>query len=162
MTRPSQGEPPDPDEADALLHELEPYIRAVPGTLPVPPDLAERVERFAIASGVDPGTVMPWHGHRNPVTGALVTSTSWPCAQCVALGRTEPLQYGKDVPDSGGYRETPIPPERLEAYLASFPEADPSPASPPATQGTAPRRGSAARRRTARRRAERQARRRNR
>jgi hypothetical protein len=88
-------------EADALLRDLEPYIRAVPGTSPVPGELAERVERLARASGVDPDTVMPAHGHRNPVTGASVLSSSWPCAQCIALGRTEPLQHGRDVPDSG-------------------------------------------------------------
>jgi hypothetical protein len=46
----------------------------------------------------------------------------WPCPQCAALGRTEPLKHGRDVPDDGGSGPaTPIPPDRLEAYLATFP-----------------------------------------
>ena len=43
---------------------------------PGPPDLAERVERFAVASGVDPDTVMPIHGHRNLVTGATAVAVA--------------------------------------------------------------------------------------
>jgi hypothetical protein len=154
-SNPDDGPPDRGDEAGALWRDLEPYVRAGPAVPPIPPELAERAERFAIASGVDPDTVMPIHVHRNPVTGATVVSSPWPCPQCVALGRTEPLQYGKDVPDSGGYRGTPIPPDRLEAYLASFPR-------PPAASGSGPRRDSATARRKSRRKAERQTRRKKR
>jgi hypothetical protein len=70
------------------------------------------------------------------------------------------MQYGKDVPDSGGYRETPIPPDRLEAYLASFPR--PKQPRAPAASAPAPRRDSADAQRKSRRKAERQARRKNR
>lgn len=102
----------------------------------------------------DSGPVVALHTHANPVTGAVVTGT-WPCAQCVALGRTGPLTYVSDggtVPDNGDMSATEIPPERLEAFLASFP--------PPGT-GPAPAGGHRARRK-ARRKAERQARHRNR
>lgn len=130
------------------MRELAPYMRRRPGDPPVPPDLAERVERFARASGVDPDTVMPLHIHTNPATGQSARSSSWPCPQCVALGRTEPLQYGQDLPDTGGTTMTEIPPDRLEAYLATFP-APPQP-------------GGHRARRKARRKAEHQERRKNR
>jgi hypothetical protein len=105
--------PSDPDEADALLHDLEPFIRSGFGGPPDPPDLAERIERFAAAAGVDPDNVPALHTHRNPVTGQVATA-SWPCSQCIALGRTEPLKHGRDFPDEGGPGPaTLIPPDRL-------------------------------------------------
>jgi hypothetical protein len=103
-------------------------------------------------SGIDPENVPVLHGHTNPQTGQTVISSSWPCPQCVALGRTQPLEYGRDVPDSGGTGLTEVPPERLEAYLASF--------SPP-TRDSEPG-GSYRARRKARRKAERRARHKNR
>ena len=104
-------------------------------------------------SGVGP--VVALHTHVNPITGAVVTGT-WPCAQCKALGRTEPLRYVSDggtVPDNGRMGATPIPDDRLEAFLASFPAPGTDDASP--VGGRRPGR-------KARRKAERQARRRNR
>jgi hypothetical protein len=77
------------------------------------------LEEFARAHGIDPDTVPVLHSHANPQTGQVAVA-SWPCAQCIALGRTVPLQYGRDVPDSGAGRVTEVPPDRLEAYLASF------------------------------------------
>lgn len=104
------------------------------------------VEEFARASLVDPDTVLPLHVHKNPVTGQSVTSGSWPCPQCVVLGRTEPLRYGVDVLDElATLMATEIPADRLEEYLATFP-ALPAP-------------GGHRARRNARRAAERQARR---
>ena len=104
---------------------------------------------------MDSNPVVPLHTHRNPITGASVVRT-WPCPQCVALGRTEPLRYVSDggtVPEDTSVRATEIPPDRLEAYLASF-------SAPPATNsGSAG--GSSVKRRD-RRKAERQARRKNR
>ena len=105
---------------------------------------------------------MPMHVHRNPVTGRTAGPTPWPCPQCIALGRTEPLQYGKDVPDSGGLRGNPIPPDRPGAYLATFPplEDDEEPLRPrPSEPGSVPQPDRAAARRRGRRKAERQARR---
>jgi hypothetical protein len=98
---------------------------------------------------IDPDNVPVLHSHLNPETGAIAVA-SWPCAQCKALGRTEPLKYGRDVPDEGNSTLAPVPPERLEAYLASF-------GSSPGT--TAPPAGSYRARRAERRRAKRQARR---
>jgi hypothetical protein len=125
MTTPRQEDRPDPAEAETLWRDLEPYVRGGLGGPPIPPEIAERAERFARSARVDPDTVMPIHGHRNPVTGQLAMSASWPCPQCIALGRTEPLQYGEDVPDEGSTARTEIPPDRLEAYLASFPAPEP-------------------------------------
>ena len=107
---------------------------------------------------VDPGPepVLALHVHNNPVTGAAALSASWPCPQCIALGRTEPLTYASDggtVADDGGMSPTPIPPKRLEAYLASFPAAARPEPGPP---------GGHRARRKARREAERQTRRGNR
>jgi hypothetical protein len=140
--------PSDPDEADALLHDLEPFMRSGLGGPAVPPDLAERIERFAAATGVDPDNVPALHAHRNPVTGQVATA-GWPCPQCIALGRTESLKHGRDFPDEGGAGPaTLIPPDRLEAYLATFP--------------TPPQPGGHRARRKARRKAEHQERRKNR
>lgn len=80
----------------------------------------KNIEEFAQASGVDPDNVLPLHTHTNPVTGQSVTSDSWPCPQCVALGRTEPLRYGVDIPDQTSVTMTEIPADRLEEYLATF------------------------------------------
>jgi hypothetical protein len=127
------------------MSRIAPYLG--PGAPPVPPGLAQEIERFAVASGVDPDNVPAIHTHRNPVTGQLATA-SWPCPQCTALGRTEPLMHGRDFPDEGGPGPvTEIPPERLDAYLATFP------AQPP---------GGHRARRNARRKAERDARRKRR
>ena len=56
------------------------------------------------------------HGHYNPETGASGVPASWPCPQCEALGRTEPLTYVSDggtIPDNGGGAPlTEIAPER--------------------------------------------------
>ena len=60
---------------------------------------------MAATGDFDPDHVTPIHGHRNPVSGAAVVSSSWPCPQCVALGLPEPMQYRRDVPDDGGYQE---------------------------------------------------------
>lgn len=108
-------------------------------------------EEFARAYGIDPDTVPVLHSHVNPQTGQ-VAAASWPCPQCIALGRTGPLQYG-DVPDSGGAGQvTEVPPDRLEAYLASF--------GPWAQDTARPQEGGGHRaRREARRAAEREARR---
>jgi hypothetical protein len=77
-------------------------------------------EDSARASATDPDGVPALHTHFNPVTGQ-VAAASWPCPQCTALGRTEPLRHGSDVPDEGGPGPvTEIPPGRLDAYLASF------------------------------------------
>jgi hypothetical protein len=79
---------------------------------------------------IDPENIAVLHVHVNPQTGEAVSSSSWPCPQCVALGRTQPLTYGRDTPDSGGVSRTEVPPERLDAYLASFesqtPDREPS------------------------------------
>jgi hypothetical protein len=104
---------------------------------------------LATPADFDPEHVPVIHSHVNFATGAVAVS-SWPCPQCIALGRTEPLQYGKDVPDEGSTATTQVPPDRLGAYLASFPAPEPSPA------------GDHRARRKARRAAERQASRRNR
>ena len=69
------------------------------------------------------GPIAVLHSHINPITHAVAVG-SWPCAQCIALGRTGPRTYisdGGTTPDGGDFRSTEIPPERLEAYLASFP-----------------------------------------
>ena len=71
-------------------------------------------------SDIDPENIPVLHMHVNPQTREAVSSSSWPCPQCVALGRTQPLTYGRDTPDSGGMSLTEVPPERLNAYLASF------------------------------------------
>jgi hypothetical protein len=79
------------------------------------------------------GPVPVSHVHNNPVTGQTAVG-SWPCAQCIALGRTGPLTYASDggtIGDAGDYTQTEIPPERLEAYLASFPSADGDPGRRP-------------------------------
>jgi hypothetical protein len=113
-------------------------------------------------SGLDNSPVL--HVHNNPVTGQS-TVGSWPCPQCIALGRTEPLKYGKDVPDSTSVTPTEIPPDRLEAYLATFPppeEDQEPPRLPSSGPGLVPRFDRAATRRKAQRKAERKARRRNR
>ena len=99
--------------------------------------------------GSGAGPVVVLHTHVNPITGAVVTGT-WPCPQCKALGRTGPLTYVSDggtVPDDGSMAPTEIPPERLEAFLASF--AAPA-GTPPSSRGRPPGR-------KARREAERQA-----
>ena len=104
---------------------------------------------------MDSSPVVPLHTHRNPITGVAVVRT-WPCPQCVALGRTEPLRYASDggtVPDDTSVRATEIPPDRLEAFLASF-------STQPATD-SGPDGGGSVKRRD-RRKAERQARRKNR
>jgi len=105
-------------------------------------------EDFARALGVDPDNVPAVHTHYNPETGQVATA-SWPCPQCMALGRTGPLRHGRDVPDEGGVGPvTQIPPDRLDAYLASF---GPPPQAPPAPPGAGGHRA----RRKARRQAER-------
>lgn len=179
MTDESPGEA---DEAEALLRAIEPYARAIPGTAPVPPDLAERIERFGLAHGVDPDNVPVVHVHNNWVTAQSVVSDSWPCPQCIALGRTEPMEYGQDVPDSGSvdvYRveseqmETEVSdsgsvkfgsvtPEQMEAYLATFPPLDERSEHPPAPKPPVSPLDRKKARRSARRKAEWQARRRNR
>src|SRR5436190_6269750 len=68
--------------------------------------------------GIDPDNVYVLHSHNNPQTGATAFSSSWPCPQCIALGRTEPLKYGRDVPNYPTVTSAEVPPERLEAYLA--------------------------------------------
>jgi hypothetical protein len=94
----------------------------------VGPDILATVTTEWREAEVDSSPLAPLHTHRNPITGVIVGRT-WPCPQCVALGRTEPLRYVSDggtVPDDTGLRATEIPPERLEAFLASFsaPEID--------------------------------------
>lgn len=114
------------------------------------------------SSGLDDIPVL--HVHNNPVTGHSAVG-SWPCPQCIALGRTEPLKYGRDVHDSTSVTPTEIPPDRLEAYLATFPppeEDQEPPRLPSAGPGLLPRFDHAAARRKAQRKAERKARRRNR
>jgi hypothetical protein len=97
-----------------------------------PDDLAN-VEDFARAAGIDPDNVPPIHTHYNPQTGQMATA-SWPCSQCTALGRTEPLRFGRDFPDCGGMGPvTAVPPARLDAYLASFGLPLRAPAAPPGT-----------------------------
>ena len=64
------------------------------------------------------GPVPVSHVHNNPVTGQTAVG-SWPCVQCIG-----PLTYASDggtIDDAGDFTPTEIPPERLEAYLASFP-----------------------------------------
>lgn len=142
------------------MREVKAHTQASPGA-PFPADLSARIERFAIASGVDPDNVPALHSHRNPVTGQIA-SASWPCPQCIALGRTEPLRHGRDFPDEGGPGPAvPIPPERLDAYLATFPPLDED-RRPQPVPAPVPRLDRAAARRKARRKAERQGRRRNR
>jgi hypothetical protein len=115
---------------------------------PGPRDDVAGVEGFARAYGVDPDNVPALHAHLNPVTGQVATA-SWPCPQCAALGRTEPLRHGRDVPLEGGPGPvTEIPPRLLDAYLASF---GPAPSAPAASQS----RGGYRARRQARRQAER-------
>ena len=109
-------------------------------------------EDFARAAGIDPDNVPVLHAHVNPETGQVATA-SWPCPQCFALGRTEPLRHGRDVPDEGGLSMTEIPPGRLDAYLGSF-------GSPPETSAASADAGGHRARRKARRQAERKARRR--
>lgn len=104
-----------------------------------PRDDVASIEDFARAAGVDPDSVPALHTHINPQTGQIATA-SWPCPQCAALGRTEPLRHGRDVPDKGGPGPvTEIPSDRLDAYLASFGPSPQAPA-PPGTGGHRARR----------------------
>ena len=91
-------------------------------------ELASR-EGFARTIGVDRENVPVLHAHLNPETGQIATA-SCPCPQCIALGRTGPLRYGADVSEQGAGMATEIPPDRLDAYLASFrPQASHEPTS---------------------------------
>jgi hypothetical protein len=98
------------------------------------------IEDFACDLGIDPDTVPALHTHYNPETGQVATA-SWPCPQCLALGRTEPLRYGRDFPDEGGAGPvTEIPADRLDAYLASFGPPPRASAAPPGAGGHRARR----------------------
>ena len=109
-------------------------------------------EDSARAPAIGPDSVPALHAHLNPQTGQ-VAAASWPCPQCTALGRTEPLRHGSDFPDEGGPGPvTEIPPGRLAAYLASF-------GPPPQPTAAPPGAGSHRARRKARRQAERKTRR---
>ncbi len=81
---------------------------------------------------IHPDDIPVVHSHANPETGATAFSSSWPCPQCIALGRTKPLRYGRDVPDYTSVSSAEVPPERLEAYLASFDAPDRGSAPSPA------------------------------
>jgi hypothetical protein len=108
-------------------------------------------------SGLDDVPVL--HVHNNPVTGQSVVG-SWPCPQCIALGRTEPLKYGRDVPDSMSVTPTEIPQDQLGAYLATFPPPEEHQEAlrlPSSDTGQVPRFDRAVARRKAQRKAERKA-----
>lgn len=105
-----------------------------------PPDDLASVEDFARAGAVGQDNIPALHAHISPETGQVATA-SWPCPQCAALGRTEPLRYGRDIPLEGGAGPmTEIPPDLLEAYLASFGTPPPAPAASPASGGHRARR----------------------
>jgi hypothetical protein len=62
-------------------------------------------------------------------------------AEDLALGRTEPLRYGRDVPEAGGPGPvTEILADRLDAYLASFGTLSSAAAGPPGADGYRDRR----------------------
>ncbi|HTP16657.1 MAG TPA: hypothetical protein VMK13_12575 [Streptosporangiaceae bacterium] len=80
--------------------------------------LAARCQELAGAAG--PGEFLPSHSHVHPLTREVALTSSWPCPQCVALGRTRPMRYGDGVPDEGGVTLTPIPGDVLPDFAAAF------------------------------------------
>jgi hypothetical protein len=96
MTNSGEDETGSVNEAGALLRGLEPYAR----DRGVSADLAQRIEGFGRASGVDPDNVLVLHVQTNPATGQSMIS-SWPCPQCVALGRTDRSGMARTCPTQG-------------------------------------------------------------